>query len=140
MPQQSGKLNTSIVILLKQDLLCCSIHMFCPHIRWMLFIFVVFIINRLPTKVLNIHSPFQLIYSQMPSYRNFRTFGSQVYPYLGDYLAYKLSPRSIPCIFLRYYSQYKGYKCLDPSTSQVYITCHARFDEASLLFAGSTSL
>lgn len=36
MPQQSGKLNTSIVILLKHDLLCCSMHMFCPHIGWML--------------------------------------------------------------------------------------------------------
>ncbi|KAD5316887.1 hypothetical protein E3N88_16833 [Mikania micrantha] len=35
-----------------------------------------------------------------------------------------------------YSTQFKGYKCLDPITSRVYITCHVRFDEIFFPFAG----
>lgn len=63
-------------------------------------------------------------------------FGCQVYPYLRDYSAHKLAPRSISCIFIGYNAQYKVYKCLDPSTSRIYITRHARFNELSFPFSG----
>jgi hypothetical protein len=41
----------------------------------------------------------------------------------------KFSPRSIPCIFMGYSSSHKGFRCLDPTTSRIYITRHAQFDE-----------
>ncbi|GKD45633.1 retrovirus-related pol polyprotein from transposon RE1, partial [Tanacetum coccineum] len=88
-----------------------------------------YIINQLPTKLLGNHSPFELLYSRLPNYTNFRAFGCLVYPYLRDYSAHKLAPRSIPCVFIGYNPQYKGYKCLDPDSSRIYITRHARFDE-----------
>ncbi|KAI3522941.1 hypothetical protein L1887_00993 [Cichorium endivia] len=84
-------------------------------------------------------SPFQILYARPPNYDNFRTFGCQVYPYLRDYSAHKLAPRSIPCIFLGYNSQYKGYKCYDPTSSRMYITRHARFNEVAFPFTNSAN-
>lgn len=68
------------------------------------FSFAVYIINRLPSKVLGSKSPFELLFAQVPSYDNFCPFGCRVYPYLRDYSAHKLSPRSISCVFLGYHS------------------------------------
>lgn len=110
-------------------------HAHVPASYWVdAFISAVYIINRIPTKVLQDHSPYELLYSMIPNYTNMRTFGCLVYPYLRDYSAHKLAPCSIPCIFIGYNNQYKGYKCLDPTTSRVYITRHARFDEATFPF------
>ncbi|GJS74397.1 retrovirus-related pol polyprotein from transposon RE1 [Tanacetum coccineum] len=76
---------------------------------------------------------------QLPNYTNFRAFGCLVYPYLRDYSAHKLAPRSIPCVFIGYNPQYKGYKCLDPDSSRIYITRHARFDEVTFPFASTAN-
>lgn len=62
-----------------------------------------------------------------------------MFPYLRKYSSNKLEPRSAPCVFLGYGSQYKGYICFDPSTNRVYITRHAVFDEASFPFTGTPS-
>jgi hypothetical protein len=61
--------------------------------------------------------------------RTFIPFGCRVYPCLCDYMPNKFSPRSIPCIFMGYNTFYKGFCCLDPFTSRMYITQHAQFDE-----------
>jgi len=37
--------------------------------------------------------------------------------------------RSIKCIFIGYSSNYRGYRCLDPSTKKVHISRHVVFDE-----------
>lgn len=99
----------------------------------------VYIINHLPTRVLQNKSPFEALFSQAPSYDHFRLFGCRVYPYLRDYVDHKLSPRSLPCIFLGYFVQYKGYLCLEPVSSRIYVTRHAKFDEFSFPFCGSSS-
>ncbi|KAI3507180.1 hypothetical protein L1887_22027 [Cichorium endivia] len=99
----------------------------------------VYVISRLPSTVLKNQSPFELLFNSPPSYAHFRPFGCRVYPYLRDYAANKLSPRSLPCVFLGYCSRYKGFKCLEPSTSRIYITRHARFDESCFPFNGPTA-
>jgi len=88
-----------------------------------------YIINRLPAPLLEGKSPFELLYGSPPNYENFHPFGCRVYPCLRDYMPNKFSPRSIPCIFIGYNTSYKGFRCLDPSTSRIYITRHAQFDE-----------
>lgn len=88
-----------------------------------------FVIDKLPSKILDNTTPFDILYSRVPSYHNFRVFGCLVFPYLRDYAKNKLSPRSLPCVFLGYSSQYNGYRCLNPVISQVFITRHTRFDE-----------
>uniref|UniRef100_A0A251TUQ9 Putative zinc finger, CCHC-type n=1 Tax=Helianthus annuus TaxID=4232 RepID=A0A251TUQ9_HELAN len=98
----------------------------------------VYIINRLPTPLLNGKSPFEVLFSETPNYNVFRAFGCRVFPYLRDYSEHKLAPRSIPCIFIGYSPTYKGYRCLDPTSSRVYITRHARFNENIFPFHGTT--
>ena len=88
-----------------------------------------YIINRLPTPLLGGKSPFELLYGYTPHYDNFHPFGCRVYPYLRDYIPNKLSPCSIPCIFLGYSPAHKGFRCLDPATTKLYITRHDQFDE-----------
>uniref|UniRef100_A0A2N9HKD0 Uncharacterized protein n=1 Tax=Fagus sylvatica TaxID=28930 RepID=A0A2N9HKD0_FAGSY len=88
-----------------------------------------YIINRLPTPLLRGKSPFELLYGSSPNYENFHPFGCRVYPCLCNYMTNKFSLRSIPCIFMGYSSSHKGFRCLDPTTSRIYITRHAQFDE-----------
>ncbi|RVW29453.1 Retrovirus-related Pol polyprotein from transposon RE1 [Vitis vinifera] len=88
-----------------------------------------YIINRLPTPLLGGKSPFELLYGYSSHYENFHPFGCRVYPCLRDYMPNKLSPHKIPCIFLGYSPSHKGFRCLNPTTSRLYITRHAQFDE-----------
>lgn len=82
----------------------------------------IYIINMLPTPILSNKSPFEVLFHTVPNYEVFRIFGCRVFPYLLDYSPYKLAPRSTPCIFLGYCTQYKGYKCLDPTSQCIYTT------------------
>ena len=93
-----------------------------------------YIINRLPAPLLGGKSPFELLYGSSPNYENFHPFGCRVYPCLRDYTPNKFFPSSIPCIFLGYNSSYKVFCCLDPTTSRLYITRHAQFDETHFHF------
>ncbi|KAJ9557137.1 hypothetical protein OSB04_011751 [Centaurea solstitialis] len=139
-PQQNGRVKRKHrhLVETRLDML---FHAHIPTGYWIdAFSSVAYIINRLPSKILDDKSPFELLYSRVPSYDNFKTFGCQVFPYLRDYSANKLAPRSIPCIFIGYSSQYKGFCCLDPATSRIYITRHARFNETFFPFAGGNSL
>ena len=93
------------------------------------FITTAYIINHLPTPLLEGKSHFQLLYGSSPNYEIFHPFGCRVYPCLRDYMTNKFSPQSILCIFMGYHSSYKGFHCLDPTTSRIYITRHAQFNE-----------
>jgi hypothetical protein len=65
--------------------------------------------------------------------------GYKCYPYTRPYSSHKLTPRSIPCVFLGYSSRYKYYKCLDLSTNRVYISRHVIFYELSFPFKDLSS-
>ncbi|KAJ9556147.1 hypothetical protein OSB04_010761 [Centaurea solstitialis] len=110
-----------------------------PSTFWVdAFTSAVHIINRLPTKVLDGKSPFEILYHRVPDYSTFRTFGCRVFPYLRHYSEHKLAPRSLPCVFIGYSSKYKGFRCLDPVTSRIYVSSHAQFDEKMFPFSSST--
>lgn len=87
-----------------------------------------FVINRLPTPVLKMKSPFEVLFHRTPDYNLFKSFGCRCYPYLRPYNRHKMDYRSQPCIFLGYSSQHKGYKCLSDA-GKIYITRHVIFDE-----------
>jgi hypothetical protein len=93
------------------------------------FLTAVYVINRLPTPVLQNLSPYFKLYSKAPDYERLRVFGCLCYPLLRPYNAHKLDYRSKPCIFLGY--NYAGYKCLDPVTNKAYLSRHVVFDENS---------
>ena len=79
------------------------------------FLTAVFLINRLPSKVIDNDTPFARLFDQQPDYSFLRTFGCACWPNLRPYNEKKLQFRSKPCVFLGYSDKHKGYKCLDPS-------------------------
>lgn len=81
-----------------------------PFYFWVeAFSIALYIINRLPTPILNEISPFKILYSKTPTYVMFRTFGCLCFPYLCDYAKHKFEPRSVPCIFLGYNTSIKDF-------------------------------
>lgn len=81
-----------------------------------------FLINRLPSKVIPKKNPFERLYHQQPDYASLHVFGYACWPNLGPYNTKKLQFRSKRGVFLGYNNLHKGYKCLDPSEGRVYIS------------------
>ena len=100
----------------------------------------VFLINWLLSNNLGMSSPFSLLYGREPKYSSLRVFGCRCFPYLRNYSSDKLSPCSLPCVFLGYSDQYKGYKCHHPPTHKIYISRHVTFDENTLPYINRNSL
>ena len=95
-----------------------------------------FLINRLPSKVIDNQTPFERLLKQKPEYFSLRTFGCACWPNLRPYNQHKLSFRSKVCVFLGYSGLHKGYKCLDLDSGRVYVSHDVIFDE--ILFPFST--
>jgi histone deacetylase 1/2 len=99
------------------------------------FITTTFLINLLPTKVLNLESPTEKLLHVKPNYESLRVFGCASWPNLCLYNKHKLSFRSKRCVFLGYSFRHKGVKCLDVTTGRVYISQDVIFDENIFPFA-----
>jgi hypothetical protein len=94
-----------------------------------------FLINRLPTPILDHVSPIEKLFDSKPTYTFLRTFGCACWPNLWTYNTHKLAFRSKHCAFLGYSTHHKGYKCLDISTDRFYISCYVVFDESVFPFS-----
>jgi len=94
-----------------------------------------YLINRLPTKTLNMSTPFFALHGTLPSYHDLRAFGCTCYPNLSATTPHKLAPRSTLCAFLGYSPDHKGYRCLDLNTNRVIVSRHVVFDETTFLFS-----
>ncbi|KAF8394586.1 hypothetical protein HHK36_020800 [Tetracentron sinense] len=95
----------------------------------------VFLINRMPTRILHNISPYEKLFQKSPDYTILRSFGCTCYPYLRPYSHGKMSYRTMPCVFLGYGRNHKAYKCLDPISQRVYLSRHVIFDEATFPYA-----
>ena len=99
------------------------------------FLTAVFLINRLPSKVISNDTPHDRLFGTSPDYSFFRIFGCAVWPNLRPYNARKLQFRSIRCVFLGYSNLHKGFKCLEPTSGLIYISRDVVFDESVLPFS-----
>jgi len=88
-----------------------------------------YIINRLPTPVLNRKSPFKILYHRIPDYRFMRVFGCACWLNLRPYNRNKLNFRSKSCIFIGYSLCHQGYTCLDLSMGKIYVSHNVIFNE-----------
>ena len=93
------------------------------------FITATYLINRLPSKIINNQTPFEHLFHQTPDYSSLRTFGCACWPNLRPYNARKLQFRSKRCVFLGFSNIHKGFKCLDVNEGRVYISRDVVFDE-----------
>jgi hypothetical protein len=99
-----------------------------------------YMLNRLPTTVIQAACPHLALFGSAPSYEHMRVFGCTCYTNTAATTPHKLSPRSTRCVFLGYSADHKGYRCLDLSTNRLIVSRHVVFDEDNFLLAASPSL
>lgn len=101
-----------------------------PDIYWTYALAIaVYLINRMPTQILHLQSPFQVLFKTKPNYHQLKIFGCLCFPWLGPYNSHKLQPKSKPCVFLGYFLTYSAYLCLDLITNRIYVSRHVQFVE-----------
>ena len=93
-----------------------------------------FLINRMPTPILNNLSPFTKLYGRKPNYHFLRTFGCSYYPFLRPYSKHKFNFHTQKCVMIGYSPIYKGYKCLD-SSGKIYVARHVTFIESEFPYS-----
>ncbi|KAJ0519331.1 putative RNA-directed DNA polymerase [Helianthus annuus] len=112
------------------------IHAHLPPIFWVVALHTAtYLHNILPTKCLNFFTPTFALYLRHPTYDHLRVFGSACYPNTSATQPHKLHPREIRCIFLGYPADFRGYRCLDPTTGRVHISRHVTFDEQTFPYS-----
>lgn len=62
----------------------------------------VYLINRMPTPIINNLSHFQKLFAKAPNYDKLQPFGCLCFPWLKPYTSTKLQPKSASCVFLGY--------------------------------------
>ena len=93
-----------------------------------------YLINRLPSKILNYQTPLSYFSSLSPTYHVFsqldsRVFGCVVFVHVPSQGRSKLDPRSLKCVFLGYSATQKGYRCYCPQKRKYYISTDVTFFE-----------
>ncbi|KAI9177744.1 hypothetical protein LWI28_018729 [Acer negundo] len=90
----------------------------------------VHLINRMPTPLLGMMSPFEKIFNTRPSYAKLRVFGCLCYPWIRPYNSHKLESRSKACIFIGYSLTQRAHHCLDMETSRIFVSRYVNFVES----------
>jgi hypothetical protein len=99
------------------------------------FLAATYLINRVPSKVIDNTTPLERLFHQKPDYSFLQTFGCACWPHLRPYNTRKLEFRSKQCVFLGVSDMHKGYKCLDITSGRVYISRDVIFDETVFPFS-----
>ena len=74
----------------------------------------VYLINRLPSRVLDFASPYYRLHHHHPNYLDMHTFGCVCFVHLSSHEHHKLSTQSVKCAFVGYSISHKGFVCYDP--------------------------
>jgi hypothetical protein len=94
-----------------------------------------YLLNRLPTKAIQVVCSHIALFGSPPSYEHLRVFGCACYPNTAATAPHKLAPRSTRCVFLGYSSDHKGYRCLDLYTNRLIVSRHVVFYDSFPLAA-----
>jgi Reverse transcriptase (RNA-dependent DNA polymerase)/Integrase core domain/gag-polypeptide of LTR copia-type len=92
-----------------------------------------YLINRLPSKILDYKSPLEIVYKRDINLSHLRCFGCICYLHVQN--SNKLDPRSKKCVFIGYSSLKKGYKVFDPSTNSVHFSRDVTFAENQVYYS-----
>ena len=87
-----------------------------------------YLINRLPSKILNYKSPFEVLYQKPPQLDHLRVIGCQAHVY--THTTDKFGSKSTPTVLVGYPQNQKGYILYDPHTQKTITSRHVIFDES----------
>ena len=139
-PQQNGVAERKHIHSVECTLTMLS-HFKLPTSYWSYAIsIVIHIVNWLPTPNLQNLTHWELFFYSTPDVTHLRTVGYACFPLLKPYNNHKLQPHTTSRIFLGYPAYTKGYICLDPVTSRIYISRHVLFNEIEFLSPQSLSI
>ena len=98
-----------------------------------------YLINRMPTRVLNFTSPIESLKLFFPELRMIsnlplKVFGCTAFVHSKNLNLSKLDPRAEKCIFVGYSSTQKGYKCYNPTTKRYFVSMDVTFFEKQHFF------
>ncbi|KAI3723909.1 hypothetical protein L2E82_35671 [Cichorium intybus] len=86
-----------------------------------------YVINKLPTPVLENKTPHEILLGKEPTYDHFRVFGCLAYAHDTLGKQDKFRERGRACVFLGYPMGQKGYKLYDVKNQKTYITRNVTF-------------
>ena len=87
-----------------------------------------YIINKLPTPILNYKSPHQVLLGTVPIYSSLRVFGCLCFAKNMN-IRHKFDERARPGIFIGYPYGQKGYRIYDIPTRKIYVSSDVIFHE-----------
>lgn len=93
-----------------------------------------YLINRMPSRILQFKSPYDTLLHTFPTTRvlttlPFKVFGCSAFVHVHAQHRSKLDPKALKCIFVGYSSNQKGYKCYSPVTRSFYNSMDVTFFE-----------
>ncbi|CAH9140526.1 unnamed protein product [Cuscuta epithymum] len=94
-----------------------------------------YLINRLPSPVIDNKSPYALLYNKAPLYDHLRVFGCLCYAHNKIVSGDKFAPRGVRCVFLGYAYAQKGWKVFDLDNRRHFVSRDVRFIESKFPFA-----
>ena len=99
-----------------------------------------YVINRMPSRVLEFQSPLETLSQFFPDIRSSfnltpRVFGCTSFVHVHNHNRGKLDPRALKCVFVGYSTTQKGYKCYHPHTRKLYVTSDVTFVENKPYFS-----
>jgi len=89
-------------------------------------------LNQSPTAAVSRKTPAEAFYGHKPSVSHLCIFGCHAYAHIQKDKLSAFQPKSQKCIFLGYPLDYKGWKCWDPVTGEVFISHDVRFVETEM--------
>lgn len=90
------------------------------------------VLNLSPSSAVNGKTPHEAFYGHKPSGAHLCVFGCRAYAHIQKDKRRSFEPKARECIFLGYPSDYKGWKCWDPTTNDVFISRDVRFVETEM--------
>ena len=96
-----------------------------------------YLINLMPTAILNWKTPFEVLMKKTPTYDQLRVIGCLCY--VAHKTSDKFAPRATKCIFLGYPFAQKGYKCYNLQTQKIILSRNVTFKEDTFPFASPSS-
>lgn len=99
----------------------------------------VYIINRVPSKVLEYKTPYELLHGQLPDLSDLRAFGCLCFVSTHSSHKTKFDPRSRRCVFIGYQAGMKGYIIHGLVTQGISVSRDVQFHELVFPYTPSHS-